>query len=154
MLWTIDPNGVKYYVDKKDLDFKKKAYRAITHSEGVNMLNKMIFGQHLIDALSNLGLDAKKCNYRIYPIMEEGKKYSTKDEFVRLNVFPCSISEYVYLYEDIIMRFSIFEPYYPLWIKVRVKGDVVELYTSLRFRRPSEVLRNHTGFEPFIVLDN
>ena len=74
-------------------------------------MDKTIFGQQLINALAGLGVDARKCSYKIYPIMEEGKKYSTKVDFV-------------------------------------------ELYTSLRFRKPSEVLRNHTGIEPFIIMPN
>lgn len=45
------------------------------------------------------------------------------------------------------------EPYYPLWIKVYVKeDDTVELHTSLRFRKPSEVLKNEIGTEPFKMM--
>lgn len=37
------------------------------------MMNRKIFGTHLVKALDNVGIDAKKCNYIIYPVVEEGK---------------------------------------------------------------------------------
>lgn len=51
-------------------------------------------------------------------------------------------------------RFSIFEPYYPLWVDVYVKEkNIVELHTSLRFRKPSELLRRETGNAPFKLVE-
>ncbi len=118
------------------------------------MMNKEIFGIHLIKALDKVGIDAKKCNYIIYPMIEEGKKYNSKDDFIRLNVFPVDkIGNYVFTFEEILQRFSIFDPYYPLWIKVYVKEEgTIELHTSLRFRKPSEVFKNSTGTEPFRMM--
>lgn len=118
------------------------------------MMNRKIFGEHLIKILEKEGIDAKKCNYIIYPIVEEGKKYNSKDDFIRLNVFPCDkISDYIFTFEEILQRFSVLEPYYPLWINIHVREDnIIELHTSLRFRRPSEVLKNNTGTEPFRVM--
>ena len=118
------------------------------------MMNRKIFGTHLVKALDEVGIDAKKCNYIIYPVAEEGKKYSSKDDFIRLNVFPSDkISNYIFTFEEILQRFSVLEPYYPLWIKVYVKEvNTVELHTSLRFRKPSEVLKNETGAEPFKMM--
>ena len=47
--------------------------------------------------------------------------------------------------QEVVKRFSVFEPYYPLWIDVYVNGnDITELHTSLRFRKPSELLRRAT----------
>ena len=52
------------------------------------------------------------------------------------------------------MRFSVFEPYYPLWIDVYTKEkDIIELHTSLRFRKPSELQRREAGNEPFKFVD-
>lgn len=115
------------------------------------MMNKTIFQEHLVNVLHDKGIDAKRCNYVIYPILEEGKKYNSKDDFVRLNVFPLDkISNYIFTLEEIIKRFSVFEPYYPLWIDVYVKeNDIIELHTSLRFRKPSELLRRTTENAPF-----
>lgn len=118
------------------------------------MMNRKIFGTHLVKALAEVGIDAEKCNYIIYPVVEEGKKYNSKDDFIRLNVFPIDkISNYMFNFEEILQRFSVLEPYYPLWIKIYVKeDDTIELHTSLRFRKPSEVLKNETGTEPFRVM--
>lgn len=118
------------------------------------MMNRNIFGNHLAKVLSELGIDATKGNYVIYPVFEEGKKYNSKDDFIRLNVFPVDkISNFKFTYEEILQRFSVFEPYYPLWINVYVReDDIIELHTSLRFRKPSEVLKNKTGTEPFKMM--
>lgn len=119
-------------------------------------MNKTIFEEHLIKVLGHKGIDAKKSNYVIYPILEEGKKYSSKDDFVRLNVFPLDkISNYTFTFEEIVKRFSVFEPYYPLWIDVYVKeNNIIELHTSLRFRKPSELLRKETGNAPFMLVED
>lgn len=112
------------------------------------------FEKHLIQILDKVGIDARKSNYVICPVFEEGKKYSSKDDFVRLNVFPVDkISNYIFTFEDIMQRFSIFEPYYPLWVNVYVReDDIIELHSSMRFRKPSEVFKNVTGTEPFKVM--
>lgn len=118
------------------------------------MLNKKIFGEHLTTALAAVNVDAKSGRYKIYPILEDGKKYTSKDDFVRLNVFPPDkISQNVYTFDDIVQRFSVFEPYYPLWVHIYIKGDIIELHTSLRFRKPSVVLHQNTGTEPFTVIN-
>ena len=126
-----------------------KRYYAIIGRKGI--INKKIFEEHLVNVLQEKGIDAKSCNYVIYPILEDGKKYNSKDDFVRLNVFPLNkISNYIFTLEEVVKRFSVFEPYYPLWIDVYVNGnDIIELHTSLRFRKPSELLRRATGNVPF-----
>lgn len=82
---------------------------------------------------------------------EKGKKYNSIDDFVRLSVFPLDkISNYIFTLDEIVKRFSIFEPYYPLWIDVYVKEkDIIELRTSLRFRKPSVLLQRGTKNAPF-----
>ena len=119
------------------------------------MMNRTVFGAHLVKVLEMAGIDARNSYYVIYPVFEEGKKYNSKDDFVRLNVFPeGKISNYKFTFDEILQRFSVFEPYYPLWVNVCIKdGDVIELYTSLRFRKPSEVLKSGTGMEPFKLVE-
>lgn len=114
-------------------------------------MNKKKFEEHLVNILYDRGIDAKRCDYIIYPILEEGKKYNSKDDFVRLNVFPVDkISNYVFTLEEIVKRFSIFEPYYPLWIDIYSKENgIIELHTSMRFRKPSELLQREKNNPPF-----
>lgn len=125
-------------------------------NRGCKLMNKEKFRQALIDTLEEMGLDAYKQKYKIYPVIEKGKKYNSKDDFVRLLVFPPDrISKLQLDFEDAITRFSIFEPCYPLWIDVSVgDNNIVELYTSLRFRRPSELQRKETGHEPFKLVNS
>lgn len=52
-------------------------------------------------------------------------------------------------------RFSVFEPYYPLWIDIYMKeNDIIELCSSLKFRKPSELQRRETGNVPFKIIEN
>ena len=118
-------------------------------------MNKLIFEERLINILDEIGIDAKTCKYIICPVLEEGKKYNSKDDFIRLNVFPLDkISNCIFSLEEVVKRFSVFEPYYPLWIDVYVKeNEMIELHTSLRFRKPSELSRQETGKAPFKLFE-
>lgn len=45
-------------------------------------------------------------------------------------------------------------PLYPLWIEVYFKeGGIVELKTSLRFRKPSVIKYKETGHPPFTIIE-
>jgi len=119
------------------------------------MMNNIIFATHLVKVLDKAGIDAQKSKYVIYPIFEEGKHYSSTDDFVRLYVFPNKVSEKVFTFEDIVKRFSVVKPCYPLWVNVYVKEDnIVELHTCMRFRKPSLVFKNETGTEPFRLIES
>lgn len=117
-------------------------------------MNRAVFEAHLLDLLLENGLDARSCKYMISPVYEEGKKYTSKDDFVRLNVFPTDkIKDKIYSFDEAVQRFSVLEPYYPIWIDVYVKEPgVIELKTSMRYRRPSELRRRETGREPFMFV--
>lgn len=117
-------------------------------------MDKKVFKENLIKTLAEIGIDATTKEYIIYPIQEEGKKYNSKDDFVRLNVFPLDkISNCSFSFEEVINRFSVFAPYYPLWIDVYLRDDErIDLYTSFRFRKPSELQRKETGHPPFMFM--
>lgn len=119
-------------------------------------MNKKIFSENLINTLQEYSIDAGQMNYRVVPVFERGKKYSSKDDFMRLNVFPPDkISDRVFSFEDIIQRYSIFEPLYPMWIDVYKKDDKnIILYSSMRYRKPSEIMNREGGYKPFIFLED
>ncbi|MBQ8527042.1 MAG: hypothetical protein IJ429_01085 [Lachnospiraceae bacterium] len=119
------------------------------------MINRKIFSEHLIDILSEKKIDAKNGTYIICPQYEEGKKYSSKDDFVRLNVFPIDkISKRVFTFDEIVERFSVLEPLYPLWIDIYIsEKKVIELHTSMRFRTPSELKRTERSKQPFKIIE-
>ena len=75
---------------------------------------------------------------------------------MRLNIFnENNINGRLFDIEQIVEIFSGLAPLYPLWIKVYFKrSGVVELKTSLRFRKPSEIKHKETGHSPFIVCKN
>ena len=44
----------------------------------------------------------------------------------------------LYSFDEAVQRFSVLEPYYPIWIDVYVKEPgVIEMKTSMRYRGPS-----------------
>lgn len=122
--------------------------------EKLRRMNREDFQVHLIMTLVEREIDAKKMKYIIKPIVEKGKKYNSKDDFVRLWVLPPDkICNHLYNFVEVVQQFSIMEPYYPLWINVYVKDEnIVELQTSLRFRKPSELHYVETGHPPFKMM--
>lgn len=121
-------------------------------------MDKKIFSNNLIKLLEKQGIDATNKEYLIVPIFEEGKKYSSKDDFVRLLVFPPDkIANKEFCFEDIVQRYSVFEPLYPMWIDVYQKDEkTIVLYSSMRFRRPSEIIHGHgeDGYKPFRYIED
>lgn len=54
--------------------------------------------------------------------------------------------------ETIVTLFSGLAPLFPMWIEVFFREEgIVELKTSLRFRKPSEIKYKETGHPPFII---
>lgn len=128
----------------------------------INKMNKEIFKDNLLKTLDELSLQLNieiKDNYRfiIIPVLEKDKPYSNKDDIMRLWVLSeRNLKDRYFDLNALIKLFSGFEPYFPLWINVmlrKVDGEsiVIELHTSLRFRKPSEIHNVETGHPPFRI---
>lgn len=124
--------------------------------EKLRQMSKERFEHHLILTLQEKGIDARKMNYKITPVLyEKGKKYNSQDDFIRLWVLdPDKLSKKVFDLETVVKVFSVVNPHYPMWINVYVRDEeTVELETTIRFRRPSELQRVETGHPPFKLME-
>lgn len=123
-------------------------------------MNKLTFKNNLIKVIeeltakSNILLD-ERFKFVVVPIIENGKKYSSTDDYLRLWLFSENNLKNRYLnFEQVVEMFSGLAPLFPLWINVSVKDSnestfIVELQTSLRFRKPSQIQNQETGHPPF-----
>ncbi len=127
-------------------------------------LDRETFKENLLRALSKIPeykdkASSKECKFTVVPVEENGKSYNSKDDMMRLWVLSEKnlLNRYLDL-EGIVKMFSGLEPLYPLWIDVHVKENseeciVIELKTSLRFRKPSELKNQEEGYPPFKVVN-
>ena len=125
-------------------------------------MNRIVFGENLLKALDEISVSQntkldKSCKFRIVPIQEE-KTYNTKDEVMKRWIISEKNLKDKYLsFDSVVKLFSGLEPLYPLWINVIYKGmseglNIIELETSLRFRKPSQLQNKETGHAPFKVI--
>ena len=116
-------------------------------------MNKFQFKSNLLQVLNEEYETPENVRFMITTDQETDKKHNSKDDFMRLNIFnEDNINGRYFDIEQIVQLFSGLAPLFPLWIKVYFKrSGVVELKTSLRFRKPSEIKHKETGHPPFIV---
>jgi len=119
-------------------------------------VNKFEFESNLIQVLNEGCEIPQNVRFIITTDPEMDKKHNSKDDFMRLNIFSeNNINGRLFDIEQIVQIFSGLAPLFPLWIKVYFKkSGVVELKTSLRFRKPSEIKHKETGHPPFVVCKN
>ncbi len=123
-------------------------------------MNKSSFKENFLKVLEEISVNKniklnKDCRFLIIPQQEEGKSHNSKDDVMRLWLFSDKNIKDKYLsFNSVIDLFCGLEPLYPLWINVSVKEmeeevNTIELHTSLRFRKPSELQNKDTGHPPF-----
>lgn len=108
---------------------------------------------------ANRGLSEKSNDYIFFitPVIEVGKKYNSRDDYIRLWLLnDGNIKGREFNIREVIKLLTSMEPYFPLWIKVRLINNyfgkhLFELETSLRFRRPSVIMSQGMRYPPFIV---
>lgn len=123
-------------------------------------MQKSIFKENLIKVLDEISVTMntklnKDYKFIVTPVQEEDKSHNSKDDVMRLWLFSDSnIKGKYFNLDSVVDLFSGLEPLYPLWINVSVKEvhdeiNTIELQTSLRFRKPSELQNQDTGHAPF-----
>lgn len=122
---------------------------------------KKDFKNNLIDALSELQINkVNNVKFEIITVFEEGKRYNSSDDFMRLGVLErANLKEKYFDIDGVINLLSDPNIKYPLWITVKLseKKDneyLIEIKTSLRFRTPSILQNQDTGHPPFKVIKN
>lgn len=110
-------------------------------------MNNNDFIQHFYNACEYLKIDRfRERTFLVCPVMEEGKKYLSDDDIMRLGMLSrcrkCS-------FEQVIRIFTWREGYYPLWITITPGDDMIEMRTSLRMRKAGQ--NDDKKFYPFRV---
>lgn len=128
-------------------------------------MNQETFRSNLLNCIEKILFESKeietnKYSFVITPVVEENKKLNSTDDYMRLTVLNKTNLENRYFNIDGVVKiFSGLAPLYPLWIDVLIKEFkedklIIELKTSLRFRRPSILQNQETGHPPFkAILD-
>lgn len=116
-------------------------------------MDKLEFRNNLIQTLHEEYDDFQDIKFIVIPDIEKNKKYNSKDDFMRLTIFnDDNLRERLFDIEKVVKLFSGLAPLFPIWIEVRFREKgVVELKTSLRFRKPSELKYKETGHPPFVI---
>ena len=97
-------------------------------------LHNRDFQQHFINVLLKLGIsDYKNRKIIVEPVYEIEKwTFQTYDDIMRLQILPKARE---LSFEETIRLFTIWEGYYPCWIKVQIWDNQIHLKTSLRMRK-------------------
>lgn len=128
-------------------------------------MDRFVFKENLLKVLEEISnhLNLKLNNnilFTVVPILENGKKYNSTDDYMRLTLFSDKNLKDRYLnISEVVDLFSGLAPIYPTWINVLFKGSdentlIFELQTSLRFRKPSQIKYRETGHAPFNAILN
>ena len=94
----------------------------------------------------------------ITTIEERGKSLNSTDEYLYRGMLNSNnLDGREFDIDSVIKILGCRVPFCPLWIKVllkevRTEAPVIELQTSLRFRKPSLLQNQETGHAPFIAV--
>ena len=92
----------------------------------------------------------------LHPV-EENKNYNSNDDFFRLGYIgkTGSIEMKRFTFDQVIDIFSWKRDLYPMWIDIFIENkDLVHLYFSRRFRKPSELsMCRDRDIPPFRLID-
>lgn len=111
-----------------------------------DIMNNKEFQTHFINVCEQLKIDDYlHQTYEIIPISEDGKKYNSIDDMMRLWFLQ---KKRICDFEQMVKLFTWKEGFYPLWIKVSVIEERIILQTSLRMRKAGT--NDDRLFYPFI----
>lgn len=123
-------------------------------------MNQTTFKENLLKTLEEIKPAAtipfQEYKFAITLVSEQEKDYDSTDDLMRLWVLTeQKVKNRLFSLDDVISLLSAPSERFPLWIHVhqqKMMGDypVIELKTSLRFRKPSQLHHQETGHPPFI----
>lgn len=105
----------------------------------------------------NVALDDQS-KFIVTPVEERGKALNSTDEYIQRGMLNSdNLKGRFFDIDSVIKMLGCRIPLCPIWIKVALvnHGDkelIVELQTSLRFRKPSLLQNQETGHPPFIAV--
>lgn len=119
-------------------------------------MDNATFKEHLLQALNKLSNFqnvrlGENCKFTVVPIIEHGKFLNSTDEYLQRGMLnEKNLNGRELDFETVVNMLACRIPLCPIWINVslkEIKGEVavIELQTSLRFRKPSLLQNQDTG---------
>lgn len=126
----------------------------------IKYMDKRIFKDHLLQALKEISISRNvnledNCKFTVVPVIEHGKSLNSTDEYLHRGMLnEKNLSGREFDLEAVVNMLACRIPLCPLWINVALKEiredvPIIELQTSLRFRNPSLLQNQDTGYPPF-----
>ncbi|NOW03251.1 hypothetical protein [Clostridium beijerinckii] len=117
------------------------------------------FKNNLINAILEIGINEfTNIKFKIIPVFEEGKRYNSDDDYMKLGALDrANLNEKYFDLDGVINLLSAPKSRFPLWITVELVSQnndeyFIELKTSFRFRTSSILQNQDTGHPPFKVI--
>ena len=119
------------------------------------------FRNNLVNAIKEFEIyKIENLKFKIITVFEEGKRYNSNDEYMKLGALDrADLGNKYFDLDGAINLLSAPNSRFPLWITIELieKKDCeyfFQLRTSLRFRTPSVLQNQETGHPPFKVIKN
>ena len=109
-------------------------------------------------ALSEIGLADKEILYKIIPDIDPNKPMYGEDSMFAMLVIPESnVKGKLFTIDQVCRLLSYIKDKGPTQVKIKLCEDIgsesiVELHTSVRIRKPSQMANIETGHPPFRVI--
>ncbi|MEY8739186.1 hypothetical protein [Paenibacillus tundrae] len=126
-------------------------------------MNLQSFKEYLLTTLDELSsyhnkVIGENSKFIITPVEERGKSLNSTDEYLFRGMLNSkNLDGREFDIDSVVKMLGCRVPLCPLWIKVslkeiRTEEPVIELETSLRFRKPSLLQNQETGHPPFMAV--
>ncbi len=123
-------------------------------------MDKATFKEYLLKTLDELSTYHGKvldetCKFIVVPVEEKGKSLNSTDEYLQRGMLNAkNLNEREFDINTATNMLACRVPLCPIWINVLLKEtkddeSIIELQTSLRFRKPSILQNQETGHPPF-----
>ncbi len=129
----------------------------------IKYMNLQSFKEYLLTTLDELSsyhnkVIGENSKFIITPVEERGKSLNSTDEYLFRGMLNSkNLDGREFDIDSVVKMLGCRVPLCPLWIKVslkeiRTEEPVIELETSLRFRKPSLLQNQETGHPPFMAV--
>ena len=126
----------------------------------IKYMDKGTFKDYLLQTLSEISIFQnvklnEKSKFIIVPVPESGKSLNSTDEYLHRGMLnEENLNGREFDFDTAVNMLSCMIPLCPIWITVMLKEirgnePIVELQTSLRFRKPSILHNQETNHPPF-----
>lgn len=106
-----------------------------------------------VNKLTGQALELEELNFKISLIEEANKKQNSRDDLMRRWVHEkINFEQEIWTIDSVLGKLTSPKDRFPLWIEIhQIDQRLIELKSSTRFRRFSELQNKEGGFPPFKI---